>query len=291
MWPFSRFGSPRFPKEAEPVVPCAVFKLFAFKFGETVVLRGLYSPDKAISMNVAALHGCAVDAVRKGEAYAKRHLPGYSDDIVLNKPFCEKVPARISKGHSIWIRDFRFDGFLRTSTTAVLDVYEPTYLSIVHPRRCEFLIQPSLDARISSRNRVRYLASAGGLTLQAALVQANAMLFSPGDDDMPALVVFGFDPDIPVDELHRVASELAVLKDESFPDAYRQALSALTTDELFVYQRRRKLPLELTNGLTLFAADIMLFRHNMPEGRLTDSLLTIMVQPGEWGMIEHLPPM
>lgn len=123
------------------------------------------------------------------------------------------------------------------------------------------------------------LLRAGSL-VWAWLVQANNLLFAPGPDDHPALIVLPTDITnaAPIARLSAVAQRVYQLKNTTPADAGERELARLVSDEM-----RRSLgwrvPATVAGPTALTLTACMVFRRALPEGRLHRGLLPMLTHP------------
>lgn len=110
------------------------------------------------------------------------------------------------------------------------------------------------------------------------IVQANNELFSRGFDDLPADVIFSFDPhyDDAVGELGQIASDLFALKGTKPEDPSARKIARNLTSEI---TRSWKLPVPayLTGGREVFMTTIMVIRAHIPNRHLSESYFPLLV--------------
>ena len=101
------------------------------------------------------------------------------------------------------------------------------------------------------------------------IVQANNQLFQEGSLDLPADVLYSFDPyfDTAVDELGEIAGGLFELKDSRPRDKSLRPIANHLTDET---TRAWKLPVPtaVTGGREVFLTTIMVVRKHLPQRHL-----------------------
>jgi hypothetical protein len=129
-----------------------------------------------------------------------------------------------------------------------------------------------------------------GIPVWGVLVQAHQNIFSPGKDNHYCLVLFSFEPagghlDYMKDLAHRVAE----LKETQQTDLDLRFVANLTTDERAVQWRRRRVPVSMTGGPTVYAADLALVRSFLRAGYITEDVFPCIAEPGEIGMLELMP--
>lgn len=118
-----------------------------------------------------------------------------------------------------------------------------------------------------------------GTIVWAALVQANKLLFAPGDVDCPALLVYSRDAyfDSRPDELRAIGRRIFELKETTPTDPTERAIAAKVTDEMDRSMGWR-LP-DLLTDKEAFTAAFMVFRKHIPNGVLTAGRFPILIHP------------
>lgn len=133
-----------------------------------------------------------------------------------------------------------------------------------------------------------------GVVTRVALIQAGSQAFAPGRDDSSSLVLLTFDDRLSSDSerMLRLAAALFALKHKPLSEnpILRRAASAISNDYGQEY-RRQALPVELTDGVQCYAADMNIHRELLPERRLTEAtrILSVVAEPGDAGRIQMLP--
>ncbi len=129
-----------------------------------------------------------------------------------------------------------------------------------------------------------------GVPVWGVLIQANQLLFEPGERNHPCLVLFSFEPaGGHIDYLQRLAGSIFELKETQQTDPDLRVVANYVTDERSVYFRRRKLPISFTGGPTVYCADLTIVRSCLPKGFLTERVLPCLAEPGEQGALALLP--
>jgi hypothetical protein len=109
------------------------------------------------------------------------------------------------------------------------------------------------------------------------IVQANNALFSKGFGDLPADVIFSFDPhyDDAIGELEGIAAALFELKGTRPEDPAAKRIAKHLTAEI---TRAWKLPVpvDLTGGREVFLTTIMVCRAHLPGRHLAASLFPLL---------------
>jgi hypothetical protein len=124
-----------------------------------------------------------------------------------------------------------------------------------------------------------------GKIVEAHLVQANSMLFEPGDfEACPAVIVFSDDPyfEQHPDELAKVGHALYAYKNSEVDIPELRPFVAQITDERATYWSR-ELPHQITQGRRVYFSVILVFRKHLPSGILMASRFPILIAP------EHTP--
>ncbi|MES2943384.1 MAG: hypothetical protein V4772_10990 [Pseudomonadota bacterium] len=118
-----------------------------------------------------------------------------------------------------------------------------------------------------------------GSIVWAALVQANSLLFSPGNADCPALLVYSRDAhfDARPQELHAIAKKIFKLKNTAPTNQEEKAVADLVTDEM---DRSMGWPVpEILTARSVSAAAFMVFRKHIPKGVLSASMFPTLIHP------------
>ena len=123
--------------------------------------------------------------------------------------------------------------------------------------------------------------------VSAVLVQANPGLFRSGLLDLPCLVVFSFET-WEYEVLNEIAERVAALKDSEPTEPERAEIARMLAPPA-VRNRRTLLPLSLTGGRAVYAADLFVNRRDLEKGYLTHRTLPCFAQPGEAGGLELMP--
>ncbi|HEY6096338.1 MAG TPA: hypothetical protein VIU93_15465 [Gallionellaceae bacterium] len=118
-----------------------------------------------------------------------------------------------------------------------------------------------------------------GKIVWGALIQANKLLFSPGRDDCPALLVYSADPyfDSRPQELRQIGHSIFSLKDTIPDHPELEEVAQLVSDKMDRSMNFR-LPHVLSNR-EIRAAAFMVFRKHIPTGVLTAGTFPILIHP------------
>jgi hypothetical protein len=119
-----------------------------------------------------------------------------------------------------------------------------------------------------------------GQVVWGHIVQANEALFSRGFLDLPADVVYSFDPyfDTAVDELAGIASGLFGLKGTRPADkALRPIARHLTAETTRAW--RLPVPTHATGGRQVFMTTVMVIRRHLPQRHLAAPLFPVIACP------------
>lgn len=139
----------------------------------------------------------------------------------------------------------------------------------------------------AARRRSQTLAD--GVRVVGWLVQANNLLFQPGNASAPALLLISFEsPD--GTGLERLAAEVARLKSEQPKTGIEKAVATLVRDETYRPEVRVKLPADFTGGIEVYAVNVWIERGFLPEGRLTQGRIVCRALPGHTGPVLMDPP-
>jgi len=147
-----------------------------------------------------------------------------------------------------------------------------------------------LGAQAREHGRLRAVVRRG-VPVTAYLVQANHALFGPGTETLPCLVLFSFQPEVGGDAgyMRYLARRVFSLKNTMPEDPDARYVAELVTDERAVPYRRRPLPISVTDGSTVYAADLWVKRAYLRSGYLTTSTLPCVAEPGPSGGLELVP--
>lgn len=120
-----------------------------------------------------------------------------------------------------------------------------------------------------------------GVVQWTVLVQANDLLFKPGVDDHPALIVHSCDPYTAISptQLGQVAQRLYRLKHTTPADAAERRLAQMISSEMD-RAREWRVPPTLTGGISLQTSACMVFRSALPDGRIQRGWLPMLALPG-----------
>jgi hypothetical protein len=130
-----------------------------------------------------------------------------------------------------------------------------------------------------------------GRVLFAALVQANNMLFEPGDDDLPAQFLITFDPKLQQRprELLTMAERVFDLKNTEPKGPDLQLVARTVTDEKYRPDSRDKLPVSFTGGPVVYSVHIMVHRALLKNGILQKKYIVCKALPGDSGPTLMVP--
>jgi hypothetical protein len=136
-----------------------------------------------------------------------------------------------------------------------------------------------LDSRFDEvfRNQLQLLDE--GRVVWSCLVQANELLFSVGEDDHPAAIVWSdAATDLEVEQLQETARRLYVLKGETTEDPEVQHFADLLEDEIEA-PLRLDVPSSLSESLPVRYTTIMVPRSHLPCGQLAVGTFPLLVLP------------
>ena len=124
-------------------------------------------------------------------------------------------------------------------------------------------------------------------------IMVNSLLREPGERPVPGLFVMSFD-DGPPQTLEFMAEVILAMEDidsaKVSPDDAR-FLTELLLDEEYQRSRRRKLPVSITAGHTIYACDIAVNPLYLPNRHLADEfpLVPCLAEPRDHGQIRPIP--
>jgi hypothetical protein len=118
-----------------------------------------------------------------------------------------------------------------------------------------------------------------GKIVWGALVQANALLFKPGNEDCPALLVYSTDAyfDSRPLELQLIAHKIGSFKETNPGDPELKEVARLVTDEMD-RSMGFTLPRVFSDKEIRWAA-FMVFRQHIPRGVLSSGLFPLLIHP------------
>lgn len=121
-----------------------------------------------------------------------------------------------------------------------------------------------------------------GLVVWAVMVQANQLLFQPGGDPCPAMLLYGLDPavDDAVPTLREIARELFALKGTRPTVADQVPFAKRITDEM-ARDLAQPIPASLARKQTLATTTTMIHRQALPLGYMSGVVLPLLVHPPE----------
>lgn len=163
-------------------------------------------------------------------------------------------------------------------------------LKKMHPRNLETVRVPNppwmkpADPLAEIGNQQMRLLAEGNI-VWAALVQANTLLFSPGNHDCPAQAIYSSDPhfDGRIYELRTISSRIQQLKNTTPSDPEAKRVADLVTDEMD-RSMNWKLPKLLTDK-DVRSTTIMVYRKHIPNGVLTSGVFPILMHPSTEGVM------
>ncbi len=119
-----------------------------------------------------------------------------------------------------------------------------------------------------------------GRVVWAAVVQANAGMFSPGVIDLPGVTVYSADPfyETHPQDLLVIAQACGQFKNTEPASEEFRPLARRITDE-YDPTLRMPLPLQLTDGREVFLGASMFHRKRLPGGFLCASLFPMVIAP------------
>lgn len=136
------------------------------------------------------------------------------------------------------------------------------------------------DTRFQSQYRDQEMLLSRGEVVFAHLIQANSLLFQPGDSDAPAAIVFSSDHyyDDHVDELLIIGHAMFDLKGKTQDDPELKRFAKAITDEVSALFNV-KLPEKLTNGRKVYYSTIIIHRKHLPVKYLKTRWFPVLIHP------------
>lgn len=143
----------------------------------------------------------------------------------------------------------------------------------------------ALHRRLGTRHRLIRVRDVieSGVPVTGYLVQANSALFCPGTDNLSCLALFSLQPEVGEDAhyMRHLAARVYSYKNTEPLTGEGRYLASLTSDAEPVLYRRRMLPFSLTDGSTVFCADVWVNRAYIKNGYLSDDTLPLLAAPTE----------
>ena len=159
----------------------------------------------------------------------------------------------------------------------------PRKLSWLARRRLRLIREPLWFAEEPNHGLGAFMAGERhlmqrGVVVPGAIVQANSLLWRPGDDAHPAELVYGLDPDVPLAALPALAHRLYELKGTE-PDEHTPRYIADYLADEYIRTRGVRLPLELAGLKDTFVSTTIVYREHLPKGHLDGSNYPVLVCP------------
>lgn len=136
----------------------------------------------------------------------------------------------------------------------------------------------------------RYDLLASGVVTWGAIIQANALMWSPGSDNCPGEIVYSSncDPRVDPEFLGQVAGRLGELKGTapSHPDL--AGIANYLTDE-WTRVFGLPVPLEVSDGVPCSISTTFFYRHHLPDRLLTCPLLPMVASLDNPRVVLPLP--
>jgi hypothetical protein len=132
-----------------------------------------------------------------------------------------------------------------------------------------------------------------GAIVWASLVQANNLLFKPGENNHPANIVYSADPVFHgnLEELGRIARELYELKEKQLN--HPEVADLTTIAQAITNEMDRLLNIEISDSLTahriVYFTTIMVHRKHLPFGYLNSGWFPILIAPDKTTAVMLLP--
>jgi hypothetical protein len=124
-------------------------------------------------------------------------------------------------------------------------------------------------------------------------LMVNRLLRQPGDAPVPGLFIISFERGRA--ETVAFMGEVAVAAGDplplKLPAADEQFLIDLMFDEEYQQSRRRRLPDSITKGHRVYAVDLAVHPHYLPDRHLSDGvpMVPCLAEPGDQGRVRAIP--
>jgi hypothetical protein len=283
---WDRFFGPKIDPDSVPSDPVGALPFAFSPFGDSgpVVARLCYSPDPRHADDFAALHRAMMD--RDADP---RFATACKADYYRSGGYHLEVPKRVAGSVPMWVRDVAVPRKDFPPDLLESAAFTPFWLRFDSPGKVVLDPIPAPSAGGRARQRIDRVRKRGGIAVRAALIQANAALYEPGQTDLPGLVLFSFDDRVTDDELLTIAGNVFALKGTTQKVRDLAFVADLTTDESFVYYRRDRLPRILAGRHDLIVAHLHFHRPFLHRGYLIEQVFDCIAEPGVQGMLELLP--
>ena len=134
------------------------------------------------------------------------------------------------------------------------------------------------------KQRIRAAERNGAVPVNAVLVQANPGLYSPGNDNLPATVVFSPESSASLDLLRRMADLALSARGQRQSDPNLATLAQYLANDTTSPCRRRQFAKRLSEGKPVFIADLHVYRAWLPGGVVRGrQALRCVAEPGSLG--------
>ncbi len=130
---------------------------------------------------------------------------------------------------------------------------------------------------------------AEGNAVWGTIVQANGDLFSPGPEDLPAVVIYSLDEKIDSDPelIKRVARGLFSLKGRQTSPDLQEFSDRLKSER--TNRWKIPVPLRISNNIQCFYTSALIVRNHLPRGYLYSNLFPFLVCPAKTNVGTILP--
>ncbi|MFX0100190.1 MAG: hypothetical protein ACFFCS_11465 [Candidatus Hodarchaeota archaeon] len=118
-----------------------------------------------------------------------------------------------------------------------------------------------------------------GSVVWGHLIQANALLFEPGEDDHPCVLTYSFDErvDSKPKLLNKLATELYRIKGRRTDPELMEFSRKLASERSRVW--KIPIPVKISEGIQCYYCAGMVIRKHLPKGYLSGSLFPFLVCP------------
>ncbi len=129
-----------------------------------------------------------------------------------------------------------------------------------------------------------------GSVVWGVLIKANDLLFSPGDSNHPAVILFSHDLffDGQLSQLQRVAAHLFKLTEQRSLSPELSRFIELISDECS-YPQNYPVPKSITLGKEILCTTVMVYRNHLPGRMLSSMWFPLLVSPQETDAALILP--
>ncbi len=128
-----------------------------------------------------------------------------------------------------------------------------------------------------------------GIAVWGTIVQANGNLFSPGPDDLPAVIIYSLDDEIDTNPklIERVARGLFSLKGRQTSQDLQEFSDKLKSERTLNW--KIPIPPRISDNILCYYTTALIVRKHLPRGYLYSNLFPFLVCPAKTNVGTILP--